>query len=229
MLRELKENLIDYRRLRPHNLNSPEFRHLWYLIFWPLFGLVFQTMEKLWVDRNWIVVYHPLDDAIPFCELFVIPYVWWFIFLGGMVAFTALFDRRAFVGLMRFIMITYGVTLLIYILFPTMQQLRPLAFERDNILTRFMADFYRFDTNTNVCPSMHVSGGVAVMVTAWNCKFFRKASWQIYFVVTTVLICASTVFLKQHSVVDILPSLLLCVAAYPFSFPRKEFCHWKTA
>ncbi|MBQ7337096.1 MAG: phosphatase PAP2 family protein [Clostridia bacterium] len=222
-LRVLKENLVDYRRLRPSNLNTPEFRHLWYLIFWPIFGILFQILEQVWVERDWIVVYHPLDDVIPFCELFVIPYMWWFVFLAGMVVFTLFFDPRAFEGMMKFIILTYGITLIIYIIFPTMQELRPPAFERDNFLTRFMADFYEFDTNTNVCPSMHVSGAVAAMVTSWNSKFFRKVSWQIYFTVATVLICMSTVFLKQHSVVDILPSLILCAIAYPISFPRSKF------
>lgn len=220
---KLKENLIDYRGLRLNNLNSPQYRHVWWVLFWPAFGLVFQTMEKVWVDRDWHVVYHPLDDVIPFCELFVLPYVWWFLFLGGMVAFTLFFDRDAFVGLMKFITITYGVTLLIYIVFPTAQQLRPTTFERDNLLTRFMSDFYAFDTNTNVCPSMHVSGAVAVLVSSWNSKYFRTLPWQIYFTVTTILICLSTVFLKQHSVLDIPPSLILCLVAYPIAFPRAVF------
>ncbi len=220
---ELKNDLIDYRQIRLHNLTSPAFRHVWYLLFWPLFGLVFQLMERLWVDRNWTVMYHPLDDVIPFCELFVIPYMWWFLFLAGMVVFTLFFDRRAFVGMMKFIMLTYGITLLIYVIFPNMQELRPPEFARDNFLTRFMADFYEFDTNTNVCPSMHVSGAIAAMVASFHIKYFRSLPWRIYFVVATVLICLSTVFLKQHSVLDIPPSLLLCAIAYPISFPRKIF------
>jgi hypothetical protein len=223
MWQQMKKNRVDYRSLRPSNINSPQFRHVWYLLFWPLFGLVFQTMEKVWVDRDWFAVWHPLDDVIPFCELFVIPYMWWFIFLAGMVVFTFFFDRRAFVGMMRFIMLTYGVTLIIYILFPTMQQLRPLTFARDNALTRFMADFYQFDTNTNVCPSMHVSGAIAVLLASWNSLYFRRLGWQLYFVTATVLICLSTVFLKQHSVVDIPPSVVLCLVAYPLCFPRKKF------
>lgn len=48
--------------------------------------------------------------------------------------------------------------MLIYLVFPTCQDLRPTQFARDNILTRFVAWFYNFDTNTNVCPSIHVLG-----------------------------------------------------------------------
>ena len=67
---------------------------------------------------------------------------------------------------MQFIIITYSAAILIYMRFPNCQELRPLVFERDNILTRFMAGFYQFDTNTNVCPSVHVIGSAAVMFCA---------------------------------------------------------------
>ena len=59
---------------------------------------------------------------------------------------------------MKFIMVSYSVAMLIYILFPNCQELRPLAFERDNIFTRFLEGFYQFDTNTNVA-----SGGKCSM------------------------------------------------------------------
>lgn len=39
--------------------------------------------------------------------------------------------------LMKFIIITFSVTILIYLVFPTCQELRPATFERDNIITRF--------------------------------------------------------------------------------------------
>lgn len=220
-LKDLQENIVDYRQFRFSKLNTSQFNHLWWLLFWPTFGILFALVEH-WTDRNWTVVYSPLDDVIPFCEFFMIPYMWWFVFLCGMLLFTLLFDSEAFRRMMIFITITYGITILIYLIFPTSQELRPGEFARDNFLTRFVADFYDFDTNTNVCPSIHVIGSVAVLVTSWNSKFFRSVPWQIYHWVATVLICLSTVFLKQHSVLDIPPALLLCVIAYPIAFGKKK-------
>ena len=216
--KQLLGALAQYRSLRPGTLASPEFRHLLLLLFWPLFGVAFWAVEK-WESRDWTAVDWPfLDELIPFCELFVIPYMFWFLFLAGMVAFTLLFDKTAFSGMMRFIILTYSITLLIYLLWPNKQELRPLAFERDNFLTRFMADFYAYDTNTNVCPSIHVLGSVAVLFASWHSKFFRHTGWKVYFWVWTILISVSTVFLKQHSAIDLLAALALSALVYPFAF-----------
>lgn len=112
---------------------------------------------------------------------------------------------------MKFIMASYSAAMLIYILFPNCQELRPLTFERDNIFTRFLAGFYQFDTNTNVCPSIHVIGSVAVMLAAWNSKHFSKPGWRIIFCAAAFLISISTVFLKQHSLLDIFAAIPICV------------------
>lgn len=211
----------DYRRLRLSNLNSDEFGHLKLLLYWPIYGLFFFFVEKVYQVDEYYSVYSPLDDLIPFCEAFLIPYVFWFVFLVGMHLYTLIYDVDAFKKMMRFIMITYSVTIIVYLLFPTCQNLRPEAFERDNILTRFMASYYAFDTNTNVCPSIHVIGSLAVMFTALHCKNYGRGL-KITFALTAVLISISTVFVKQHSILDLLAALPLCFVAYYFSFVRKK-------
>ena len=124
--------------------------------------------------------------------------------------YTLLFDTESFKKLMRFIIVSYSLTMLICILFPNCQELRPVAFERDNIFTRFLAGFYQFDTNTNVCPSIHVSSTSAIHWVIWKSPLLRDRPWVRWGSgVLTLLICLSTVFLKQHSVVDVLCGLLL--------------------
>ena len=221
---QLLANVSLYRDLRPNNLTSPRYRHILLLIYWCFYGIAFAAVEKS--HREWTYVEWPwLDDLIPFCELFVIPYIFWFIFLAGMVAFTLLFDVEAFRKMMYFIMITYSVTLIIYLIWPTAQALRPniATLGRDNVLTRFMAAFYDYDTHTNVCPSIHVLGSVAVLVASWQTPFFKGRAWQAFFWIWTVLITLSTVFLKQHSIIDVFGALALCVVAYPLSCHSDRF------
>ena len=122
-------------------------------------------------------------------------------------------------------MASYSAAMLIYILFPNCQELRPLAFERDNIFTQFLAGFYQFDTNTNVCPSIHVIGSVAVMLAAWNSKHFSKPGWRMIFCVTAFLISISTVFLKQHSILDVLAAIPICVATAVIVFAKTLNTH----
>ena len=147
---------VDYRQFRFSKLNTPEFSHVWLLLYWPLFGLGFSYVERFYPVAHYIEMHCALDDLIPFNEWFLIPYLFWFVYLIGAVAYTFFFDVPGFRRMMRFVMITYSVTLIIYFLFPTCQMLRPEVFPRDNALTRFIAGFYVFDTNTNVCPSLHV-------------------------------------------------------------------------
>ena len=109
---------------------------------------------------------------------------------------------------------TYTFTVIVYLLFPNMQELRPAEFPRDNFLTRFMAGYYEMDTNTNVLPSLHVIGAFAVQTAAWHSKRLGTPLWRTVFTVTAVLISLSTVFLKQHSILDVFAGLLVCLPAY---------------
>lgn len=206
--------MVNYLKLRPNNLTSPEFRHLLLLLFWVLFGIAFNAMEQLIPRDYYYPMWHPLDDDIPFCEWFMIPYMFWFVFLVGIHVYLLLADIPAFRRLMYFVMLTYGVTAVVYAIWPTCQNLRPAQFPRDNFLTRFIADFYAFDTNTNVCPSLHVVGSFATAFAAWDTKRFQTPGWKTAFMATAVLISASTVFVKQHSVIDVFWALVLCAVGW---------------
>lgn len=209
--------MVDYRKFRFNKLKG-EFRYLLMLIWWPFYGIAFYIaekcpgfVEKISITEPFIEVHCGLDDMIPFCELFLIPYLFWFVLLVGMHAYTLLLDVSAFKKMMLFIMISYTTTVVIYYLFPTEQLLRPEVFPRDNFLTRFMSDFYAYDTNTNVCPSLHVIGTWAAVYGAFKTERFRKKGWVCAFLIVGVLICLSTVFLKQHSVIDVILAIPVCL------------------
>ena len=214
--------VIDYRTFRFSKLKTDEFRHLKLLLYWPIFLLFFLFVERLSPVDYYYPVSCALDAHIPFCEYFLIPYLFWFIYLIGMHLYTLLYDIEAFRKLMRFIIISYSIGMVSYLLFPTCQELRPLAFERDNPFTRFLYYFYQFDTNTNVCPSLHVVGSAAVWCTSWHIVRFRTPRWQFFFSSVAILICVSTMLLKQHSVIDVVAAIPVCVIAYYFSFKRNN-------
>ena len=131
------------------------------------------------------------------------------------------FSIETFKKYMWYIIITYSLTILIYIIYPTAQELRPIAFERHNIFTVILSKLYNFDTNTNVCPSLHVIGSLAVFFSAWHDKRLSGALSRCIFFIITVLICISTVFLKQHSIIDVGAAVILCAVCYPFVFGKK--------
>ncbi len=212
---------VDYRKLRLNNISSNEYKHLKLLLFWPVFGLLFLFVERFYRVDSYYPMYCGLDDLIPFCEWFLIPYLFWFVYLVGMHIYTLFYDVDTFRRMMKYIIITYSAAILIYFIFPTCQELRPIEFERDNVLTRFIAGFYQFDTNTNVCPSIHVIGSLAVMEAAVWSRQIQSKWWKTAFVVVAVLICVSTVFMKQHSLIDLFAALPICIAAH-FICCKKE-------
>ncbi|MBQ5833195.1 MAG: phosphatase PAP2 family protein [Clostridia bacterium] len=227
ILRNLRSAIGYYRDIRLSNLHSPRYKHLFLLLYWPPYGLLFGLVESKWpsiwesITGEPLVFFEvacPLDSWIPFCEWFVIPYYFWFAYLVGMLLYGLLFDRQSFRDCMYFIMLTYSATIVIYLLWPNMQALRPAAFDRENVLTWIVQKLYNFDTNTNVCPSIHVLGSVAVSLTGLRAPRLQHWGWKVFFHTSNLLICMSTVFLKQHSILDVFAALLLCAIAYPFAF-----------
>ena len=53
-----------------------------------------------------------------------------------------------------------------YIVWPSVQFLRPEEFANDNFCTRLLGLIYGFDTPTGVCPSLHVGYTLSVWA-AW--------------------------------------------------------------
>lgn len=212
----------DYRLLRPKNVLSADFSHILLLLFWPVHGVVFGLLEQARQVDSYYPMYCRLDDLIPFNEWFVLPYIYWFVYLIGMLVYTFFRDVPVFRQMMRFVILTYSASLVIFFLFPNCQELRPESFQRDNIFTRFMADFYAFDTNTNVFPSLHVVGSMAALFASWKARGLNTPLWRTVSLISAVLIILSTVFLKQHSVLDVFGGLLVSVLGYFLCFHKKD-------
>ena len=212
----------NYFNLRFTNLFT-EYKYLFLLLFWPIHGLLFSFVEKHYPVEEYFVVYSPLDDLIPFFEWFVLPYVFWFAYIVLMHLYTLIYDIKVYRQMIWFFIFTYGVTLIIYFIFPTAQELRPTEFLRDNALVRFMQDYYAYDTNTNVCPSLHVIGGWACTFAGLHAKGMKHPLWKAFHIANGVLIMLSVVFVKQHSVVDIFAAIPICIIFYFVCFRTKWF------
>lgn len=208
----MKKPVVDYKSFRLSKVNDPQYTHLKYLLGWVVYFIMFVLTENLIPAENCHVVHCRLDDVIPFCEAFVIPYVFWYVYIVITLLYFALYNPDGFKKFMTFIIITQVVAMAAYILYPTRQDLRPVVFSRDNILTRLVGFLYSVDTNTGVCPSLHVAYSLGV-VSAWLKERDVKKAWKAFIVIAAVLICLSTMFIKQHSALDFFAALPLCLLA----------------
>lgn len=208
----MKKPVVDYRQFRLSKLNDPQFSHLKFLLGWVGYFALYFLTENLIPVENCYIVHSPLDDIIPFCEVFVIPYVFWYFLIVISLLYFALYNINSFKKLQTFIIITQVVAMAIYIIFPNMQDLRPAEFVRDNIFTDIVKLLYAFDTNTNVCPSLHVAYSIGI-ASVWLKEESIAKWWKTFVVVAVILICLSTAFIKQHSILDAFAALPVCLLA----------------
>ena len=207
----MRKPVVDYRKLGLRNLNSPQFRHLKLLLGWVGYFALYFLTENLIPAESCRPVHMWLDDVIPFCEWFLIPYVGWYLLVVFSLLYFLLYDVESFRRLQIFIIVTQVVAMACYIFFPSRQDLRPAEFPRENVLTWGVGLLYRFDTNTGVCPSLHVAYSIGIG-SVWL-KTKARAWWKGCVVVAVILICLSTMFIKQHSAVDFFAALPVCLLA----------------
>ncbi len=207
----------NYRKFSLACINDPQFKHVKLLLYWPLYGLLFFYFERIRIDCTYHPVESVLDEYIPFFSPFIIPYFGWFLYLIGGLLLFFFKDVDAFKRCMWFIIITYSVTSLVYFVYPTCQLLRPQILG-DGLFDRIVSGLYIFDTNTNVCPSIHVLGSMAVCFSVHHSRIGTKTLLKVFNIVIAVLISFSTVFLKQHSIIDVFWGFILSFAVYPLCF-----------
>jgi membrane-associated phospholipid phosphatase len=221
-----KIKMIDYRKLRFNNLRSPEFSHLLLLLFWPIYGILFWAVERGFSGHgfyeSYTPIYSPLDDLIPFCEAFILPYMLWMPLLVAVCLYTLWHDTDTFRHYSRFLVIAMSLSTVIFLLWPSCQELRPEVLPRDNLLTRCVALLYAADTNTNVFPSEHAIGAAALWLAARRLRGPGAARLRLPLEILAALTCLSTVFLKQHSVLDLLGAVPVCFVAWWFSFRKAK-------
>ena len=216
----MRKPVVDYRTFRLSKINDPQFSHLKLLLGWVGYFALYFLTENLIPVENCYVMHSRLDDMIPFCEVFVIPYVGWYLLVAGSLLYFALYNVDSFKRLQIFIIITQAVAMAIYILFPNMQDLRPEVFPRDNILTGIVGFLYSVDTNTNVCPSLHVAYSIGI-ASVWTKEKSVSKGFKVFVVIAVILICMSTTFIKQHSVIDGFAALPVCLLAEWIVYRRK--------
>lgn len=217
----LPKPAVDYRNFRLSKINQEEYRHLWLLLLWPAYLVRYIIIENLNPAAQYYPIHCALDDAIPFHEGFLIPYVIWYGFIVGMHLYTMFYDVPAFRAYTKFMAISLTMSTCVFLLFSSCQNLRPVTFERDNVLTRVVQLIYSVDTNTNVFPSEHVIGSIAVLAAAIHTESLRTPKRITVIAVTAFFTSIATVFLKQHSVLDVIAAFPICIIAYWICYEKK--------
>ena len=115
----------------------------------------------------------------------------------------------------RFLFTGMTVFLIISTLFPNIHYLRPFIMPRDNIFCDLVMSLYRMDTSTILWPSIHVYNSLGVLLAVIHNERLGSKNWIKWgcFALSTSIIL-STMFLKQHSVFDVMTAFIMAAIVY---------------
>lgn len=161
------------------------------------------------------IIHMKMDDYIPFCEWFIIPYYLWFLYVAVAVIYCFFKNKQEYFRTCAFLGVGMTVFLTVSTLWPNGHHLRPFTMPRDNILTALVSFLYSIDTPTNIWPSIHVYNSIGAHLALIHNrelgknKVIHAGSWLL-----CVSIILSTVFLKQHSMFDVLTAFVMAAVMY---------------
>ena len=169
-----------------------------------------------------------LDDMIPIVSIFIIPYIWSYAYwaMGPMAVSKC--EKQHFSDYMAANLVACLAGVLALAFFPTyMDRIAEGLYEvseNPNFFEKLRQFWYSLDGSAmayNLLPSFHCINSTLCYLGVAGRKEIPK--WfRIYSLVTTLLIYASTVFVKQHFFLDIVTGVALAAVAY---FLCKKF-HW---
>ncbi len=204
-----------------------KYRHGFLILTYAIFYiLMFRYLEtRSLMGYRYHVVHTVFDDMIPFCELFIVPYLLWFPYMF----FTVLYfifrkdDRSEYYQLTFNMMMGMTVFLVVSYVYPNMLHLRPSVFPRENIFTDMVRILYKNDTATNVLPSIHVFNSLAInkaITSSRRLRNHRKICTASR--ILTILIILSTMLLKQHSVIDVCLGCTMAFLGSVLFYPERS-------
>lgn len=184
-----------------------QYRHgvyfLYAFIYFPWFAFVERN-----VVNNFHIVHMVLDDYIPFIEYFVVPYLFWFLYVSGTVVYFFFRDKEDFKKACVFLFSGMTIFLIISTVYPNGAYLRPIVFPRDNVFTDLVKMVYSIDTPTNLFPSIHVYNAIGTHIAISSSKHLKNKKGLLRASeITCFLIILSTMFIKQHSLFDVLTGI----------------------
>lgn len=171
--------------------------------------IAFHLLESRSVPVH--IIQGKIDNLIPFCEYFIIPYLLWFLYVAVTVIYFACFNKNREEYKQLCVSLLAGMIVFLFIsyIYPNGQNLRP-ALDGSNVFEILVMNLYQTDTSTNILPSLHVFHSVACCIAlVRNDKVRQNRILTALTYILTISIVLSTMFLKQHSIIDVVMALTM--------------------
>lgn len=147
-----------------------------------------------------------IDAYIPFVSHFV--YFYFATYIVVIAPFLFLKDPKDYYDAFKILSFTIIASSIFFVAFPT-YMIRP-EIALTSFSDKMVLLLWKIDQPHNLLPSLHVS---ASFLSAFICNKFNKKI-GIVLIILALLISASTVFVKQHYILDVITGFLFAVMAY---------------
>ena len=207
-------------------------RYLLLQAYWLIYLPWFAYLEKT-VTSHFHVIHMELDDKIPFISVFAIPYFLWFGYVAVAFIYTYLHDRQEYLRACGFLFTGMTIFLLISTVYPNGHYMRYGVTLGNGVFDQLVRWLWQTDTATNLFPSIHVFNSIGAHIALTRCENLRDNKFVKYGSFTLMCsIILATVFIKQHSVFDVMTALLMALVLYPVAYgkaPENAIEHLRTA
>lgn len=153
-----------------------------------------------------------LDNKIPFNVLFIIPYVLWYGLLIIIPYYFYKKDKDLFIKYILSYLLFSIIADAIFVIYPT-AVIRP-EIAGNSVLHDLARIVYNIDTPpTNCFPSLHCTTCFIWIIYTLKTKDIKTLN-KFYIIVPSILVILSTLFVKQHVIMDAIGGLLLSIVTY---------------
>ena len=176
--------------------------------------IVYGATKKIALDWHHYVPSLSIDNYIPFIPFFIIPYVACYVHWIANFVMSAQTGKNRFNKFTLAVIISQIVCGIVFLAFPT-------TIDRPNIenipgFNGFLLHFiYNMDTPVNLFPSMHCLHSWFSWIAVRNCKQFPKW-YKVFSLLFGIVVCISTVTIKQHFFIDIIAGIALAELSWLF-------------
>ncbi|PFA69693.1 phosphoesterase [Bacillus sp. AFS015802] len=183
------------------------------LLVMPALGFLYTLLNT--DTREAVILSTTIDGWIPFVPVFIVPYILWYAFILGYLFYFWYKDVSTFLKTLSIIVIGELICFVIYFYFQTTVPRPDVA--GDGLFVDLVRMIYNHDQPYNAFPSIHVLTTFAIILGNFNIK--NKHSFHSVFVpIMGSLIIVSTLFVKQHFILDMISSIFLTAFIYGIIF-----------
>ncbi|MDM5317640.1 phosphatase PAP2 family protein [Fictibacillus sp. b24] len=170
----------------------------------PLLNIIYQVLNH--GERGARQLITAVDHQIPFVEIFIVPYVLWYAFIFLMFVYFCIYDRAIYYRTLLSFCVGMLACYVIYFFFQTTVPRPELASE--GMLTKIVQYVYGADQPFNCFPSIHVLSSYLMVLGIRHSKMWTiKKDIIVSSIAYSIIL--STLFVKQHVVLDVVAGILL--------------------